>query len=258
MKNTKNNPLFTTALLPKGNGKLLDFDDVENGIAYRYAQVNTRAVLDCPFRSRGCERVCYATKGNHVFPSVKDSRERSHAETLRADFSDAMIYTIQYYKTTRRYKNAVMIVRIHESGDFYSVQYLRKWIQIWKASEQIDGVQFTTYTKSFPFLLMLTDAEKAIVNRLMTSGKLTINFSTDDTTNTTQKLAYLDCIRSFPRANTYTCTEHVDDVEHTDVCDCADCAKCGTCNHADGKRTVVKIHSASNADMQEYRKNITA
>ena len=58
-----------------------------------------------------------------------------------------------------------------------------------------------------------------------------------------------------PEANTYYCTEHVDDVEHDNVCDCANCAKCGTCNKGTGKRTVVKIHSASNADMDVYRAN---
>ena len=78
MKMTKSNPLFTSALVPKGNGKLLDFDNLETGENFRYAQFNTRAILDCPFRSKGCEAVCYATKGNHQFPHVKESRSRSY------------------------------------------------------------------------------------------------------------------------------------------------------------------------------------
>ena len=119
----------TKALILHGNGKLLDYTDEATGIDYRYAQCNTRAIKDCPFRSKGCEAVCYATKGNHRFQSVKDSRETSYRETLKPDFPELMTNSIKKAKQSKRYKNAVMIIRIHESGDFYSVQYLRKWIK---------------------------------------------------------------------------------------------------------------------------------
>ena len=257
LKAMRENALYTSALYLKGNEKLKDFDNPETGESFRYAQVNTRPIDDCPFRSSGCERVCYATKGNHVFRSVKINRSRSYEETKRADFSEAMVYTIKVEKLSKRYKDSIMLIRIHESGDFYSVQYLKKWVQIWAETEALEGVQYTLYTKSFPFFLMLTDEEKAIVNRLLASGKLTINLSLDDTTSARQKVAYLDCVATFPKANTYYCTENVDSIDHDNVCDCADCAKCGTCNKATGKKTVVKIHSASKNDMEAYRKNIT-
>lgn len=230
LKILRSNPLYTSALLLTGNNKLKDFDDVENGVSYRYAQVNTVALKCCPFASEGCKAVCYATKGNHVFPSVIASRQKSYNETLRSDFAEAMTYTLTVELNTKRYKGKVMIVRIHESGDFYSLQYLRKWVKIWEAMENVDGIIFVLYTKSFPFFLMLTDEEKAIVNRLLKSGKLAINFSMDDTTTTEQKQAYLKCVSAFPNANTYYCTEDTDSVEHDNVCDCADCAQCGTCN----------------------------
>lgn len=252
----RKNPLYTSSLILHGNGKLKDYDDVENGVRYRYAQYNARAVKDCPFRSAGCEAVCYATKGNHMFPSVIESRERSYEVTKRDDFTEVIVYTIRTEKQSKRYKDAVMVIRIHESGDFYSLQYLRKWLRAWNAFTADDGVTFVFYTKSFRFFLMLNEEEKAIINRLLTYGVLAINWSMDDTTTPEQKIAYLECVRTFPKANTYYCTEHVDDVEHDNVCDCADCAKCGTCNKTDGKKTVVKIHSASNADMEVYRANI--
>ena len=249
---TKSNPMFTASLIPQGNGKLLDYDDEKTGIMFRYAQFNTRAILDCPFRSAGCEAVCYATKGNHQFPSVKDSRFRSYEESKREDFSNRIEYTIRYHMTTKRYKGTVMILRIHESGDFYSVQYLRKWIQIWKNLED-ESVLFVFYTKSFPFFLMLTEEEKEIIRRMMKSGKLAMNLSIDDTTDARQKLAYLDMVREYPLANTYRVTET--STEDDDKCDCADCARCGSCNKASGKEKVVEIHSASNADKETYRKN---
>ena len=254
MKMTKTNPLFTSAMIPHGNGKLLDFDDLENGISFRYAQFNTRAILDCPFRSSGCEAVCYATKGNHQYPSVKDSRSRSYEESKREDFPLRMEYTIRYHLQSKRYKGSVMILRIHESGDFYSVQYLRKWVKIWRSMEA-EPVRFVFYTKSFRFFLMLNEEEKETIRKLMKSGQLSINLSLDDTTSKDQKISYLEMISTFPLANTYTCTEDPGSVQHDNVCDCANCAKCGACNTAKGKVTVVKIHSASKADMEEYRKN---
>lgn len=254
MKMTKTNPLFTSAMIPHGNRKLLDFDDLENGISFRYAQFNTRAILDCPFRSKGCEKVCYATKGNHQFTSVKDSRSRSAEESKREDFPLRMEYTIRYHLQSKRYKGSVMVLRIHESGDFYSVQYLRKWVKIWRSMEA-EPVRFVFYTKSFRFFLMLNEEEKETIRKLMKAGQLSMNLSLDDTTSKDQKIAYLEMISTFPLANTYTCTEDPEAVQHDNVCDCADCAKCGACNTAKGKVTVVKIHSASKADMEEYRKN---
>ena len=167
-----------------------------------------------------------------------------------------MIYTISYHMTTKRYRDAVMLVRIHESGDFYSLQYLKKWIKVWKeiASSGLD-VRFVFYTKSFRFFNMLEETEKEIIRSCMKAGKVSINLSLDDTTTKAQKQAYLAMITNFPMCNTYYCTENVDAVKHDNVCDCADCAKCGKCNTATATKTVVKIHSASNADMEEYRKN---
>lgn len=252
MKMTKNSPLFTSALIPHGNGKLLDYNNEKTGEKFRYAQFNTRAILDCPFRSKGCETICYATKGNHQFPSVKNSRLKSFVESTQNDFPERMTYTIRYHLNTKRYKGNIMIIRIHESGDFYSVKYLRKWVQIWKNLEG-EPVIFVFYTKSFPFFLWLTEEEKDIIRNMMKAGKLAINLSIDDTTKKVQMLAYLEMIKQFPLANTYRVTETA--AEDDDKCDCANCAKCGACNKAQGKEKVVEIHSASNADKEIYRKN---
>lgn len=254
---SRNSIIYIHSLILHGNNKLKDFDNPETGEKFRYAQYNTRAIHDCPCRSEGCTAVCYATKGNHMFPSVIESREKSYKETRREDFTDAIVYTIRTEKRSKRYADTIMLIRIHESGDFYSLQYLRKWLYAWIQFKPSDGVRFVFYTKSFPFFLKLTDAEKAALNELLANGVLSINFSMDDTTSAAQKLAYLECVKTFPKANTYYCTENVDSVEHDNICDCADCAKCGKCNAGKGTKTVVKIHSASHADMEVYRENIT-
>ena len=256
LKSLRSDPLYTDSLILHGNGKLLDYDDEKTFMSYRYAQFNTRAIIDCPFRSAGCERVCYATKGNHVFPSVKKSREHSYNESKREDFAESMTYTIKVEKQSKRYSRSVMIIRLHESGDFYSLQYLKKWIKIIANIENIDGVKIVFYTKSFFFFLMLDKSERDILNNAIKAGRVSMNLSLDDTTTTEQKNACMKCLAIYPKANIYYCTEHIETVPHDNVCDCADCAKCGICNNCNGTKTVVKIHSASENDMEEYRKNI--
>lgn len=256
LKNRRENPLYTPAFTNHGNGKLLDYDNPETGECFRYAQINVRAIEDCPFRSKGCEAVCYACKGNHCFPSVKDSRQKSYMETRRDDYPEAMIYTIRTEKMSARYKDSTMLVRVHESGDFYSVQYLRKNLKIWQAFSPVDRVEFKFYTKSFPFFLMLTKEEKETLRELIRTGIVVINLSVDDTTSKEQWKAYHKMREEFPLCNTYYFTEHVENVEHDSVCDCMNCAKCGQCNTSTGKVIVVKIHSASRSDMETYRANI--
>lgn len=253
LKSMRADALYLDGIILHGNGKLLDFDNPETGEKIRYAQWNTRAIKDCPFRSDGCEIICYATKGNHVFPSVQRSREKSFEQTKRADFSDAMVYTIHTEKQSKRYADAEMRVRIHESGDFYSVQYLRKWVKVWGAFHTGDGVAFTLYTKSFPFFLMLTKEEIEIIRRAMDEGVLAINLSTDDTTTPEQWRAMFAVLALLPKCNRYDVTRHYKPDD--DKCDCADCAKCGACNKATGGHKVVEIHSASVSDIAVYDAN---
>jgi hypothetical protein len=56
-------------------------------------------------------------------------------------------------------------------------------------------------------------------------------------------------IKAIIETGDFTCIP----AEHDNECDCADCAKCGKCNHGTGEITVVKIHSAGEADLKTYR-----
>ena len=105
---------------------------------------------------------------------------------------------------------------------------------------------------------MLSESEKETIRAAQAAGLLAISCSLDDTTTIKQKTEYLKMISNFPLTNTYYCTENVDMIQHDSICDCANCAACGTCNKATGKKTVVKIHSASGDDMKVYRENIVA
>ena len=253
IKEAMRSGLFTDSIIPHGNGKLLDYDNEETGERIRYSQFNLPAITTCPYASAGCKAVCYATKGHHCFPSVKESREKALDVSKRDDFSEVVAYTVETLQRVRRYKGNVMQLRIHESGDFYNLKYLRKWVKAWKALEGNDGVKVVFYTKSFAYFLELNDEEKEIINRMMASGKLAMNLSVDDTTEKVQLVRYLEMLKEFPLANTYRVTAET--TAEDDICDCANCAKCGACNRSTGGHKVVKIHSASNAEKEEYNRN---
>jgi len=73
---------------------------------------------------------CYAQRGHHNNPIVQDSMENRLKASKRADFVDR---TIDELARIRK----VEYFRIHAAGDFYSEEYVRKWIAICKATPHI-------------------------------------------------------------------------------------------------------------------------
>lgn len=86
-----------------------------------------------------CKAYCYASKGAYIWGNVKPAFERRLEVTKRDDFPQIMMAEI-----TRRKAD---VIRIHDSGDFYSREYLHKWI---KVMESMPQVKFYAYSKSLP------------------------------------------------------------------------------------------------------------
>ena len=96
--------------------------------------------LTCPFAD-SCIKYCYAQKGNYTrFPKVQQLMEEKYKITKQDNFILLINEEIQKKKATH--------IRIHDSGDFYSVKYLQKWVDI---ATQNKGVIFYAYTKSIKF-----------------------------------------------------------------------------------------------------------
>ena len=201
MKSLRADGRYCKSIQLNGNAKLKNCID-EYGIWLKYMQFNVLALKDCPYSSAGCRSVCYATKGHHVFPNVIESRQRAHDWSMREDFADCVIYTITTeMKNSRKFKNARVIFRIHESGDFYNIKYLRKWLKIWEHFMDDEQIIFTFYTKSFIFFLQLTEEEKNTLRQLQSKGRVSVNLSLDDTTDLKQKSRALELIAQFPKSN---------------------------------------------------------
>jgi hypothetical protein len=91
--------------------------------------------------AKDCIKYCYAKKGAYAWSNVKPAFERRLAVTKTSAFPELMINEIIKKKATH--------IRIHDSGDFYSREYLHKWF---KVMESLPHVQFYAYSKSLPLL----------------------------------------------------------------------------------------------------------
>ena len=126
---TQNKKLKKTSLL--NNARVLNFS------IPAYKDLNGR--LTCPF-AKDCIKYCYAQKGNYRFSNVKKGQQKRYELTKTNNFVKIMNANILLERPTH--------VRIHDSGDFYSIKYLNKWLQIAKDNKD---VIFYAYTKSIQF-----------------------------------------------------------------------------------------------------------
>jgi hypothetical protein len=92
----------------------------------------------CPGATPTCMNWCYAKKAERAYKNVIPSRARNLNDSKRDDFIQKMIYTLDRTKSP--------YIRIHESGDFYSQQYLDKWLDICRVFPE---KQFLVYTQSY-------------------------------------------------------------------------------------------------------------
>ena len=108
----------------------------------------------CPFATEMCYNACYARKAEIAYPDCLPAREKNLAFSKTDEFVPFMIKALHYIASLKAYRNAEHItIRIHESGDFYSVEYLEKWLDIAEACKDITNLDMSAYTKSIPYLV---------------------------------------------------------------------------------------------------------
>ena len=185
---------------------------------------NIPAVTTCPFRTKMCEHACYAVKAEkaykQVLPSRKDNLKMSLLPSFVQDMTDIIITRAN---KTRKSK---LIVRIHESGDFYNQDYANKWIEIMQNCESISKIHFIAYTKSF---------------RYFDGIKLPSNFSLRASIWADTKESEKEII-SRNGWGVYTAVEKFDENDNSyEKCRCEDCATCGKC-WSDAPLVCCEIH----------------
>ena len=172
---------------------------------------NLPAVITCPFRTAHCEESCYARKSERCYPEVLPAR----MENLKMSKSDSFVKDMTDIILTRakKMKKSQLIVRIHESGDFYNKEYAEKWLQIIRNCQHDKKILFIAYTKSFKYFDGI---------------ELPENFSLrasiwDDTKESQKKIVKRN------NWDIYTAVEKFTDSDDFCQCRCKDCATCGKC-----------------------------
>ena len=115
----------------KKTSKLMGFKVVNFGLP-AYKSITGRVI--CPMAD-GCIKFCYARKGAYIWGNVKPAFEKRYELSKTDSFVSAIHAEIQSKKPK--------FVRVHDSGDYYSREYLAKWFKI---AKQNPHVNFYSYT----------------------------------------------------------------------------------------------------------------
>jgi hypothetical protein len=114
-------------LLTKGNDKI-------GGRIYAF---NLPAGVTCPGQSAACAS-CYAQRGRWLFRNVRDALSWNYRMAQRQFFIEEMTEELR--------RRRVKVLRLHSSGDFFSAQYTRQWVEILTRSPDVTAY---TYTRSW-------------------------------------------------------------------------------------------------------------
>ena len=96
------------------------------------------ALATCPGKTHICARRCYALQNRYRFKTTQASLAFSHTVSKSSYFVQHIALAI---------RNAdVHVLRLHPSGDFYSVAYIKKWYEI---ASRFPCITFYGYTRSW-------------------------------------------------------------------------------------------------------------
>ena len=93
----------------------------------------------CPFADE-CKFFCYAKKGTYLYKNVVLKYKNNYYATKKDNFVNLIQKEIDKKKPTH--------IRVHSSGDYYNIKYLKKWYEIANNNKHII---FYSYTNSKPF-----------------------------------------------------------------------------------------------------------
>lgn len=92
--------------------------------------------ISCLGMTRWCTKYCYGKSGNLIYSKVRMGHAWRYEESQQEHFVTTMINEIK--------SRGIKVVRVHVVGDFYSVEYINKWIQI---AQACPSTTFYSYTR---------------------------------------------------------------------------------------------------------------
>jgi len=107
-------------------------------------------LITCPAAgSCGKDGGCYAQQGAYIFSNVAKVFEWRLAVTLSTEFVILMQSELDEAQRKAAKRGQRVVIRIHDSGDFYNVPYLRKWLAIILANPNITFYAYTKQVRLF-------------------------------------------------------------------------------------------------------------
>lgn len=131
------------------NSKLKKSGDASS-VAFNFgipAFISKTGEKTCP-NAGVCASGCFAKSGAYLFSNVAKKFEERFEATKSQDFEVLLQADLDLIKNRYLGKKDILI-RIHDSGDFYSQDYLMKWLDIMQSNPDID---FYAYTKQVSML----------------------------------------------------------------------------------------------------------
>ena len=119
----------------------------------------------CPGKTEFCSRLCYGQNGRFTRPSLREKHESNLRTSKQADFVESI--TREILKTEAR------VFRLHVVGDFYSVAYVERWLEI---VDKLPDVKFFGSTRSWRVSGLL-DAVKRLRDSPNVYLRASIDFS---------------------------------------------------------------------------------
>jgi len=92
----------------------------------------------CPGKTEFCSRLCYGLRGRFARQKMIDLYQSNLEASKQADFVERIVREILKAKAE--------VFRLHVVGDFYSVEYVEKWLEI---ADRLRDVKFFGSTRSW-------------------------------------------------------------------------------------------------------------
>lgn len=128
-------------ILSKGNTKAKKTMEAHPELEIR--TMSLPCIVSCPFAGK-CKKGCYATQRRQAMPNCVMAYNENLDMVLKGTFFEQLRGELIMYQVHARRNGVKPCVRLHDSGDFITEEYLDDWLAI---MEEFPRIHFYAYTK---------------------------------------------------------------------------------------------------------------
>lgn len=128
------------------------------GIYFDTKENKFKGIKTCLFADT-CTKFCFASKGSYIQftgPSMAAAKQVSYMMNDYEGFKNQVISEIKKYNNITKKENKTMVLRLTDSGDIISPNYL---LMIYEIAKLFPDVIFYTYTKMVPLVKQYSNVQ---------------------------------------------------------------------------------------------------